>query len=612
MRLKKVVINEYKSIKKRESISFYNQIAVLIGANDHGKSNILSAIKCLNDDKELLIDERNWDAKEDAIIEIEWHFSASKKAIDKLYEIYQPPASTSSSSLVKKSEEKEELSPDKKLEDKERVEKFFPTNNDNEIILSRTSQTNVVKVVSLPMQIPIDKEPLVLAIRPRVELFVPPATNLIDQLNRAQLDDPAFEFMQGIFRLAGLWEIRDTIFSQDDKTSKILDEASEKLTTVLNDRWNQGKDLKWKLQHTGINGDHIVIKIQDPAIGGRYTRPSLRSSGFRTYFLLSMITYARNQNKPDNSYIYLFDEPGTYLHPRAQLDLQRSLETIAEKAQIIYTTHSLFLINKNYPERNKVVSKTIDGTKIDQKPFIKNWKAVRESLGILLSNNFLIAEKTLLVEGPSDIIYLLNAIKKLKKDELLDVDLNDFSTVDAGSSENYVAMAKLMLSEGRGVVALLDGDEAGKNLEKQLKKICEKEISQKELKIYILPDNKSSEDIFADVDILRNAVKKVYDNLINTGVRIAKSGLNIDKELKKISTNKNISLGRNLDKLTSTLFEDGEKISKLSIALAYEDIREANGGSMPDQALAQLQKLKEFLDLRGEKSTEEGVFEEIK
>ena len=265
------------------------------------------------------------------------------------------------------------------------------------MVYSRDYTTNKMKVESVPIDnIPTSSEPELLKLLPRVELFIPPTNNLVDQVNQAQLETSEYEFMQGIFRLAGIWDARATIFSQTDQTSKILDEASTRLTKILNDQWNQGKDLRWKLEHTGTNGDQIVIKIQDPSIDNRYTRPSLRSSGFKTYFLLSMIIYARTQKTADNAHIYLFDEPGTYLHPHAQLDLQKSFETIAHKTQLVYTTHSLFLINKNYPDRNRVISKTKDGTKIDQRPFIKNWKSTRESLGILLSNNFLIAEKTLL------------------------------------------------------------------------------------------------------------------------------------------------------------------------------------------------------------------------
>ena len=322
--------------------------------------------------------------------------------------------------------------------------------------------------------------------------------------------------MQGIFLQAGLWDTRETIFAQTDSNSMLLDEASKKLTTVLVENWKQGKELEWKLKYSGTNGDHILLQIKDPSVSTRYTRPSLRSSGFKTYFLLSMIINARTHKNASGSYMYLFDEPGTYLHPHAQLDLQKSFESIADNAQLIYTTHALFLISKNYPDRNRVISKTKEGTQIDQKPFVKNWKSVRESLGILLSNNFLIAEKTLLTEGPSDVIYFIDAIKKLKREKKADIDLNDLSVVDAGNSENYVAMAKLMLSEGREVVALLDGDKTGDNSESQLKKVCAKELGDKKLQIRKLKKGKSVEDLFCDIGILRTAVKNVFNNLTAT------------------------------------------------------------------------------------------------
>ena len=42
-------------------------------------------------------------------------------------------------------------------------------------------------------------------------------------------------------------------------------------------------------------------------------------------------------------------------------------------------------------------------------------------------------------------------------------------------------MAKLMVAEGRDVVALTDGDKKGDEIEKHLKKVCEKEIKDKKL-----------------------------------------------------------------------------------------------------------------------------------
>lgn len=597
MKLNRLVVQGFKSVKGEEALIIDSKVTILIGANDHGKSNLLDAILHLNDDKKIVAEDRNWDLPESEIVKLQWHFTPTDTVMAKLKAIEVVQASTQ--------EATEASTPNPAP-----AEECFPVNTTGKVIYYRDSKDNAVKILSLPLRIPLSKSAEILTLRPRVELFVPPTTNLVDQVNLAQLDQPEFEFMQGIFRIAGIWGVRQTIFSQNDTNSKILQQASDTLTTVLNDKWNQGKNLKWKLEHTGNNGDHIVIRIQDPSIDSRFTRPSLRSSGFRTYFLLSMITFARTEKHPSNAYIYLFDEPGTYLHPHAQLDLQRSFESIAEKTQIIYTTHSLFLINKNYPDRNRVISKTKDGTKIDQKPFTKNWKSVRESLGILLSNNFLIAEKTLLVEGPSDIIYILDAIKKLKASGIVDIDLNDLSVVDAGTSENYLAMAKLMLSEGRDVVALLDGDVAATKVETNLKKICEKELKDKKLRIKKLADKKSVEDIFPDLEVLKTAINNTAAYLSSSGLRKLRSGVDISAEVKQIGSSVTDTLGKVIDEKTATLFDLEEKISKLSIALEYETISKLDNQT-PAVAIAEVEKIKELLKLRGEKSAEGGIFEEV-
>lgn len=608
----------FRSIKGTESFLVDDKVTILIGANDHGKSNIISAVEYLNDEKTFQAEDINWDlADTTKNIDIEWHFDASEDALIKLGKL--APVSKTATMIV-------QVAPVTQVEGQPVAivtpavvapepaptqEPTFEVNTDNEIVFYKDNKGNTLGVKSLPLPIPKAKIAEVISLRPRVELFEPPTTNFKDQVSLLELEKPEFEFMQGIFRLAGIWNDRAIVFAQNNRTSRMLDEASTRLTNILNDKWNQGRDLNWRLKHTGTNGDQIVIEIEDPSIGSTYTRPSLKSSGFKTYFLLTMIIYARTENQNADSYIYLFDEPGTYLHPHAQLDLQRSFETISEKSQLIYTTHSLFLINKNHPGRNRVISKTKDGTKIDQKPFIKNWKSVRESLGILLSNNFLIAEKTLLVEGPSDVIYLLHAIKKLKNDNKVDIDLNDLSIVDAGSSENYIAMAKLMLCEGRELVALLDGDKGGETIADHLSKVCEKEIKSGTLKIHKLPKDKSSEDIFTNTIILKDAVKTVVSNLVSDGFRELKDGLNLDTEIRKIESKTGVTLGATLDKITPKFFKEEVKVSKLSIALQYEDIATL-ATDIPDTAVTEIEKIKLALTLKGETNKETGVFDEIK
>lgn len=588
MKLRKVIIKGFKSVKDSIELLIDDKVSVLIGANDHGKSNLLQAISKLNNDK-FLPDDANWDVDQEFSICIHWHFKLEDGELDEFGPSISLPETNEDGSS-----------------------KFLPVNETGELVFSRDSLLSNLQVLSTPFNIPVQREGELINLRPKVELFSSPVTtNLKDSVTLSQLTTPEFEFMRGVFHLAGLWEYRNIIFTQNPRTSKLLDEASERLTKVLNDKWNQGRDLVWKLNHSGTMGDQIIVQIKDPAIDSRFSKPSLRSSGFQTFFVLSMMTNARKYDNPDAKYIFLFDEPGSYLHPYAQLDLQRSFEAVSDNAQIVYTTHSLFLINKNYPQRNRVVNKTKFGTKVDQKPFQKNWKAVRDSLGILLSNNFLIADKTLLVEGPSDVIYLYDVIRRLKKDGKIDLDLNDFSVVDAGSSENYIAMAKLMLSEGRDVVALVDGDVAGKNIQAKLQKNCQRDIKNKKLSIHCLDENKSIEDVCCNISILKMSIKSLVEQLQEDDKNAFVDGFDFEQEVENLKTSKNKSLGFVISDITKKWFRSEESISKLSVALIYEDLALQEEHIPDESALNLVKKISSLMQLKSEKSADRGVFGEI-
>jgi predicted ATP-dependent endonuclease of OLD family len=74
-----------------------------------------------------------------------------------------------------------------------------------------------------------------------------------------------------------------------------------------------------------------------------------RSSGFTSFFVLSLTLFARTASSDVQSFIFLFDEPGAFLHPIAQVNLQRVFESLAQQSQLVYATHSIFLVNKNVP-----------------------------------------------------------------------------------------------------------------------------------------------------------------------------------------------------------------------------------------------------------------------
>jgi len=579
LKLKKVYIKGFRSIRGEQEFHVDDLVTVMIGANDHGKTNILAAIERLNDDEIFSADDRNWDAPEDesTLPIIKWHFDLSDKEIEALSIIF----------------------PEEALEqDSAEMPKPIAQNDGKDITFYRDAETDSVVIFDEGDKWNNRQLEYLLANRPRVELFKS-IEHISDEVTLAQLETPQFEFMQGLFMKAGLWDNRTEIFNELPRTRRLLDEASQKLSSTLKEEWEQGQHLDWMLTHIG-GGATISVTIKDPAVDNTYVCPSKRSSGFTAFFALSLTMFARTSQLGEKDYIFLFDEPGTYLHPIAQINLQRVFESLALESQIIYTTHSIFLVSKNYPKRNRVVMKTAEGTLIDKKPYIRNWKSVRESLGILLSHNFLISDRTLLVEGPSDAMFILSGLRHLIRSGKSQIDLNDLSIVDAGDKSNYVAMAKLMLDEGRKVFALVDGDVQGKRIIKQLSKACEVHLQEGKLETLILDNGRSIEDEVACPELYKEAVVTGLNDLLDEGVVTLADGVNREDIPSRIETaisnsGRSETTGYAVNNATKELLAE-DPLSKLTIATKYDDALYQKGESTGVRELSRFIKLAEKIE----------------
>jgi predicted ATP-dependent endonuclease of OLD family len=181
---------------------------------------------------------------------------------------------------------------------------------------------------------------------PQIQM-VEPIDKLPDDVSFIQLEQPGQAFMRGIFLYAGLrpeeWE---SIFTQDSRSAMRLEQASVRLNETLRASWSQGKELTFRLAHDSKRS-RITLEIKDPAVSTTFTKPSRRSSGFTHFFALKTVLHALQSESPRSSYFWIFDEPGIHLHPDGQRDLIQVMETLGKTNQVLYTTHSIFLVNQN-------------------------------------------------------------------------------------------------------------------------------------------------------------------------------------------------------------------------------------------------------------------------
>lgn len=115
--------------------------------------------------------------------------------------------------------------------------------------------------------------------------------------------------------------------------------------------------------------------------------------------------------------IWLFDEPGQTLHASSQINLKEYFEAISENSQIFYTTHQPMMIPWDKLERIFLVENIKkQGTKIPD----RLWKdeelesPLREALALFVGEEMLTGVQHVLVEGPSDYIYLQGWLRFFK------------------------------------------------------------------------------------------------------------------------------------------------------------------------------------------------------
>ncbi|GAI16798.1 unnamed protein product, partial [marine sediment metagenome] len=83
--------------------------------------------------------------------------------------------------------------------------------------------------------------------------------------------------------------------------------------------------------------------------------PRIRSKGKQWHLAFYIRVTARTFEGKNN--IILIDEPGLFLHAKAQKDILKKLESCCERNQFIYTTHCPYLIPANKLNRVRLVLK---------------------------------------------------------------------------------------------------------------------------------------------------------------------------------------------------------------------------------------------------------------
>lgn len=226
------------------------------------------------------------------------------------------------------------------------------------------------------------------------------------ELNNLLNGDKNFTTERNLLKIGGLQNNFEVLFEDSTRGRRASEEAGRLITQQIRRVWSQEPTIEIKLN---VNGKVLYIDISDGTTV--YDTPESRSLGFRWYLSFYINFIAQTFEAKANEYFFLLDEPGIHLHPAGQKDLAKVMEDLSLKNQLVFTTHSPFMINRQYPKRVRLISKGREGTKVDARAYRENWKPLRRSIGLMIGDLFFFNDSSLIVEVPSKKVPIMKRLQ---------------------------------------------------------------------------------------------------------------------------------------------------------------------------------------------------------
>lgn len=193
-----------------------------------------------------------------------------------------------------------------------------------------------------------------------------------------------------------------------------------------------------------------------------------RSSGLQWFLSFYLIFLAEREDQHMNA-VLLLDEPGMSLHPIAQRDLTTFFNGLSDDNQIIYTSHSPFLVDADHLERVRKVFVSSDGTtkaSSDLGSAAAHEQAgaayaVHSALNLRVAESLLLGCQPVLVEGVSDQFYF-TAIKALLLSARKIAPRRELVFVPSGGAKMVRIIASILTGRDEGLpFIVLDSDKPG-------------------------------------------------------------------------------------------------------------------------------------------------------
>jgi energy-coupling factor transporter ATP-binding protein EcfA2 len=251
-----------------------------------------------------------------------------------------------------------------------------------------------------------------------------------------------------------------------------LEAVSQRITREVMEYWSQDRSLEVDFRVDAARphdpppfNTGYVMRTR---IRNRRHRVTLgfdeRSQGFIWFFsFLVWLSHIRRDHGTE--YVILLDEPGLGLHARAQMDMMRFIrEKLLPGYQVVYTTHSPFMIDGEHLDGLRTVEDMSDGdavlgTKVGDRALSTDADTlfpIRAALAYDVARRVVTGPQTLLVDRPSDVLYLKWFSRELQLQGRAHLSPS-WSLVPIGGLDSIAPFVALFAGQEQQIAVLTDG-----------------------------------------------------------------------------------------------------------------------------------------------------------
>lgn len=465
MRIYKIKVQNYRGIRNSGWIEF-DKINAIVGKNDAGKSSILHAINEFYNENKLLDGSKHLGAETGEVTEIEICFTGEelrnvpKVLLDDdsflhLKKTAQDVGETYKRYIIVKDFEKIEyrnlfqLTTAKYNSLYHALGKECPDDIDMNAITNLVNELLKIEINSVEGEYEVKSTILkqfLEEILPQFSLF----------LADTDLDTSTSSFQNQFKRIVtNTIETHITEFSNlQQKVSLTLIGEINKIGQYMETHYSELTELKPNIVYDWQKLINFDVIMKD--LSGYEISLSNKGTGIQRLFMVSYFQYLAEQSAEDErSYIFVIEEPETFLHPGAQRTLLDSLKHISKVHQVIITTHSPVFASE-IENKYIIVASKENGESVYKQGDLVSAELLVKELGVLASDNILNSKLLVFVEGSNDVKfwgYIYKAVigHTYEEDNILFVP-------GGGTELHNIAEMNLMSKLNRNFLVIIDKD----------------------------------------------------------------------------------------------------------------------------------------------------------